>query len=213
MSRHHSRRTSGIVLFLLPMVLGACFGSSQPSRFYTLSSLRGPEPVSSATSTGQAAVVAFGPLAIPDYLDRPEIVTRTGQNEVRVNEFQRWAGALDGNLSRTIVEDLSVLLPSERYSVIRQAAAAQTRVPVKYRVMVDVRRFDAAPGGTVVLEADWSVSGTDKEMPLMRKSIISSKVGGSEFPDLVAAMSKAVEDLCREIAAGVTDLDKGPAKN
>jgi uncharacterized lipoprotein YmbA len=208
MSKLHSHRTPVIVLFFFSMVLGGCFGSSQPSRFYTLSSLPGPEPVSRATPTGQPAIVAFGPLAIPDYLDRPEIVTRTGQNEVRVNEFQRWGGSLDGNLSRIIVEDLSVLLQAEHYSVIREAAAAQTRVPIRYRVMVDVKRFDAAPGGMVVLEANWSVYGMEKEMPLMRNSIISAKVSGTEFTDLVAAMSKAVEDLCREIAAAVTGLDQ-----
>jgi uncharacterized lipoprotein YmbA len=208
-----SNRHGMIALCLLTMVLSGCFGTSQPSRFYTLSALRGPELMPHATSTVQETVVAVGPLAIPDYLDRPEIVTRAGQNEMRVNDFQRWAGALEGNLSRTIVEDLSVLLPADRFSVIRWVAAAQTKVPIKYRVMVDVRRFDATLGGTVVLDADWSVYGMDKEMPLIRKSSISGKVNGTEFTDLVAAMSKAIEDLSREIAAAVTALDKGPSKD
>jgi uncharacterized lipoprotein YmbA len=76
-----------------------------------------------------------------------------------------------------------------------------------------VRRFDATLGGTVVLDADWSVYGMDKEMPLIRKSSISGKVNGTEFTDLVAAMSKAIEDLSREIAVAVTALDKGPSKD
>lgn len=202
-----------IVLCFLATSLGGCFGTSQPSRFYTLSSLRTAAPAPSAQSTSQATIVAVGPLSIPDYLDRPEIVTRAGRNEMRVNDFQRWADTLGSDLSRTIVEDLSVLLPTERFSVIRWNPATQRTVPIAHQVMVDVTRFDAAPGGTVFLEADWTVFGNEKAVLLARRSSISGKVNGSEFTDLVAAMSKAVEDLCREIAADLTGLDqKAPGK-
>jgi uncharacterized lipoprotein YmbA len=202
-----------IVLCFLSIALSGCFGTSQPSRFYTLSSLKGAEPIQHATSTGHETIVAIGPLAIPDYLDRPEIVTRAGQNEMRVNEFQRWAGALEGNLLRIIVEDLSVMLPADRFSVIRWIPAAQRDLPIAYRVMVDVMRFDAAPGGTVFLEADWMVYDKEKAIALTRKSSISGRVSGTEFTDLISAMSKAIEDLSREIAEGVTALEqKAPGK-
>jgi uncharacterized protein len=202
-----------IMLCISTVALSGCFGSSQPSRFYTLSSLRGPEPIPHATSADHGVIVAVGPLAIPDYLDRPEIVTRAGQNEMRVNEFQRWTGALEGNMADTVVEDLSVLLPASRFSVIRWFPAAQPNVLIAYRVMVDVMRFDAAPGDTVFLEADWTVYGKETEVLLARKSSISTKVGGTDFAELVAAMSKSVEDLSREIAAGVTSMEqKTPGK-
>ena len=108
---------------------------------------------------------------------------------------------------RTIVEDLSELLPHDRYSVIRWIPEARNDDQITYRVMVDVMRFDAAPGGTVFLEADWTVYGRDRQVLLARRSSISGKAGGPEFTDMVAAMSKAAEDLCREISAGVTSLD------
>ncbi len=206
MSQLRPIRTAMIAFFLLSIVLSGCFGTSQPSRFYTLSSLRGPEPVPHVETAGNGAIVAVGPLTIPDYLNGPQIVTRTGTNEVRLNEFDRWAGALDSNIARIIVEDLSVMLPADRFSVIRSASAAQGGMPTAFRVTVDIMRFDAAPGGTVFLEAEWTVSGGEKGNPVSRRSSISGKVNGSGFPDLVAAMSKAVEDLSREIASGVTSL-------
>lgn len=202
----------GIFIFcLLATALSGCFGTSQPSRFYALSSLRGPDPIPHTASTVLSTTVAVGPVAVPDYLNRPEIVTRSGQNEIRVNEFQRWAGELDSNLVRIVIEDLSVLLPSDRFSVIRWIPSAQGAVPITYRVMVDVVRFDAAPGSTVFLEADWAIYGKEKAIVLAKKSSISGTVGGNEFTDVVAAMSKAVEDLSREIAAGVTGLDQKTA--
>ena len=202
----------GIFTFcIMAAALSGCFGTSPPSRFYVLSSLQGPEPIPHAASTSLSTIVAVGPLAIPDYLNRPQIVTRAGRNEMRVNEFQRWADGLEDNLSRTVVEDLSVLLPPDRFSVIRWMPAVQGDVPITYRVAVDVVRFDATPGGTVFLEADWAIRGKEKTVVLAKKSSISGTAGGAEFTDLVVAMSKAVEDLSREIAAGVTILDQKTA--
>ncbi|HXY54742.1 MAG TPA: PqiC family protein [Nitrospirota bacterium] len=202
----------GIFTFcLIAVALSGCFGTSPPSHFYALSSLRGPEPIPHTTSTGLGTIVAVGPLSIPDYLNRPEIITRSGRNEMRVNEFQRWAGALDGNLLRTVIDDLSMLLPPDRFSVIQWLPSVQGDVPITYRVMVDIVRFDATPGGTVFLEADWTIRGKDKAIALAKKSSISGTAGGAEFTDLVAAMSKAVEDLSREIAAGMTSLDQKTA--
>jgi uncharacterized lipoprotein YmbA len=199
----------GIFMYcFLTVALSGCFGTSQPSRFYTLSSLQGPEPVPHTTSVGLSTIVAVGPLTIPDYLNRPEIVTRTSQNEMRINEFQRWAGALDGNLLQTIIDDLSAILPPERFSVIPWIPTAQGNVPITYWLMVDVVRFDANPGGTVFLEANWSIHGKEKTIALAKKTSISTSAGGPGFTDLVAAMSKAVEDLSREIAAGVTSLEQ-----
>jgi len=206
-------RTCIVVLGLSMALLSACFGTSPQSRFYSLNSLSSPEPTPRATSVSNGAIIAVGPVVIPDYLDRPEIMTSTGQNEMQVNEYRRWAETLDSNLSRTIVENLSELLPAEHYTVIPSLLAIQTKVPVKYRVMVDVTRFDAAPGGTVILEADWSVYGMDKETPVMHKSNISQPVSGTDFADVVAVMSKTIEELSRDIAATVTDIDKGPSKN
>jgi uncharacterized protein len=202
-----------VALGLSMALLSACFGTSPQSRFYSLNSLSSPEPAPRTTPVGNGVIVAIGPVVIPDYLDRPEIMTRTGQNEMQVNEYRRWAEDLQSNLSRAIVENLSVLLPAERYSVIRLLPAIQTKLPIRYRVMVDVTRFDATPGGTVILEAEWSVYGMDKEMPVMQKSSIGQTVSGADFADMVAAMSKTIEGLSRDIAAKVTDLDKGASKN
>jgi uncharacterized lipoprotein YmbA len=191
---------------LLALTLTGCFGTSQPSRFYTLSSLSGKEPVAN-DQAGNRIVVAIGPLSIPDYLNGPEIITRAGQNEIRVNEFERWAGSLQDNMTRSMIEDLSVLMPEDRFSIIRWDAASERERPIAYRVAVDVSRFDAGPGGSVFLEADWTVYGEDRNLVAARKSGIAEKAAGNNFADLVAAMSRAVEDLSRQIAKTIDTLD------
>ena len=59
--------------------------ASPPSRFYTLSGA-----TANATST-EGPSIAVGPVSIPAVVDRPEIVVTIGDNEVWLDEFNRWA--------------------------------------------------------------------------------------------------------------------------
>jgi uncharacterized lipoprotein YmbA len=193
---------------LLALILAGCFGTSQSSRFYTLSSLAQTQP--NQAPAGPLVPVAVGPIGVPDYLDREEIVTRVGQNEMRVNDFQRWAGSFEGNLSRAIVDDLSALLSPDGFSVVRWNPVIQAEAP-RYRVAIDITRFDVTPGGPVVLDANWTLYGKDRSVILFRKSGTQGTAVGKEFADLVATMSKAVEDLSREIADAVRGQGNAPA--
>ena len=69
------------VLVSAAFLLTACGGASQNAKFYTLSSIAAPEPAR-ATVSQEVLVIAVGPLRIPEYLDRPQIITRTGPNEL-----------------------------------------------------------------------------------------------------------------------------------
>ena len=197
-----------VVLSLLAMTLTGCFGTSQPSRFYTLSSPAQTQP--NTAPAGPLVPVAVGPVSVPDYLDRQEIVTRISQNEMRVNDFERWAGSFGGNLSRAFIDDISTLLSPDGFSVMRWNPAMQVEAP-RYRVAVEITRFDVTPGGAIDLEADWTLYGRDRNIVLFRKSDIRGNAAGKQFTDLVAAMSKAVEDLSREIADEVRAQGGGPA--
>jgi uncharacterized lipoprotein YmbA len=187
------------ILGLFTMVLCGC-ASSPPSRFYILSSLKSPAPAKPAVSAAPAVVVAVGPVVIPDYLDKPEIVTRFGRNELKVNEFHRWAGDLESILSRTVIENLSVLLPADRFSVVRWSPGMQGTLPITYRLTMDVLRFDVTPGDAAFFESGWMVYGKEKEPLLIRKSFITVPVKGTEYNEMVADMSTAVADFSREIS-------------
>src|SRR5262245_20704729 len=86
------------------VVLVGC-ATSPPARFYSLSVV-GPERTSSPAGV-KPPIIAIGPVTIPDVVNRPEIVTANGPNQTTVHDFERWAGSLDGNLSRVLIEDLA----------------------------------------------------------------------------------------------------------
>src|SRR5689334_2824590 len=104
-------------LFACAMSLGllGCLGSSRPARFYTLAPLQIRDD---AGSTATEAMLAIGPVEIPDSIDRPQIVSRTGANELVVAELDRWGSSLDREISGSLVATLRDRLASEKIAVV-----------------------------------------------------------------------------------------------
>ena len=69
----------------------------------------------------------------------------------------------------------------------------------------DVTQFDASVTGNTVLAARWTLFGKDGKKPLlMQESKISSAAANpKDYESVVAAMSRAVEALSREIAQAI----------
>ena len=141
-----------IVATVLSLMIQGCTGT-RPSTFYILNPIsRAPAPQITESKT-QSIGVLLGPLSIPEFLDRPQIVTRSSENILRLAEFHRWGGSFQTNILRILGENLSILLNSDRILMFRQ----QTLFPVDYGVTLDVHQFDGELGSTVVLNVDWVV--------------------------------------------------------
>ncbi len=186
------------------LLTAAGCASTAPSRFYQLESLKTANTVASPGE--QSVVVAIGPLRIPDYLDRPQIVTRSGPSELSLADFDRWAGSLEKDVIRVLTEDISALLPPDRFFVIPWVSSSQSSAPSLYRVEVNIIRFEGAPGRSVLLKAQWAVFHREKGMLLNRESVITEQVGGAGYDALVSAMSRALGSLGRDISAALSSL-------
>ncbi|NTU42277.1 MAG: membrane integrity-associated transporter subunit PqiC [Nitrospirales bacterium] len=191
---------SGMKLFAVAgmMVLLAGCAGTPPSRFYTLHSIKDSAPYHESTATDLP--VALGPVEIPDYLDRPQIGTRTSQSEIFFSDFDRWAGSLREDIARVLSEDITELLTESSVTVSPMKWGANHQ----YRISVDIQRFDLLRGGKVVLNAQWSIIGRDRKKTLLtRASAFEEQAEGESYPAKIAAMSRALEKLSREIAGGI----------
>jgi uncharacterized lipoprotein YmbA len=190
-------------MLMVPLFLSGC-GSSRPAKFYTLSPVQPTVSTGKHTSLSDGAVtVGIGPVEIPDYLDRPQVVTRTAQNELAVSEFDRWGGSLRPDITRVVMENLSVLLTSNQVSVVPWTRGGI----LHYRVALDVNRFDATPGGEVRLKAKWTIFGQDgKTVSMVRESDIREPVNGRDVATMVAAMSRALDSLSKDMSDGLTSV-------
>ena len=183
-------------LCALLLVAAAC-GTSPPTRFYTLSPL--PRPTEAITQERTVAI-GIGPIELAAYVDRQEIVTRRGPNELGISEFHLWAEPLDSNLSQVLVENLSVLLSAE--PVLLSPFPGST--PVDYRVPIKILRLEGKLGGNASLVARWSLSGEEgREVLPARESNFTEPTGGEGYEALVSAQSRALGALSREIAQAI----------
>lgn len=185
------------VIVLVFALLTAGCATSQPARFYTLSGIDKPGNTPPAAPE-KGEKMGVGPVSIPDYLDRPQIVTLSGKNEVTIAEFDRWSGSCRDEIARVITENLSVLLPSQQ--VVSYAWGR--RVSLNRQITVDILRLDGILGKIVILKANWAIleeNGT--KTILVRRSDISEPVSSGDYAGFVAALSRSLETLSREIAA------------
>jgi uncharacterized protein len=179
----------------LLLLLAGC--ESPPTEFYTLSNMQLPPGGPSTPRT----VVGVGPVTLPDYLDRPQIVTRASGNRMMLAAFDAWVEPMDGMFSRVLVENLSSLLATDNVVLLPQ----RRPTPLDYQVEVDVTRFDADLNGRAVLDARWKVFGKDGE-PLIeegRSTVVEPAAGSDSYEDIVAAMSRALGEMSRTIAGTI----------
>jgi uncharacterized lipoprotein YmbA len=72
-----------------------------------------------------------------------------------------------------------------------------------------VIRFDGSLGGDVSLIARWAIlQGKERKLVSVRKSTIIEPSGDKGYEAMVAADSRAVEKLSREIAEAIKTLPK-----
>ena len=179
------------------VALSGC-ATTKPTNFYTLS--RATEPQASKLAA-HGLVIGLGPLTIPQYLDRPDIVTREGANQMRLAEQSKWAEALEPLLTRIMAEDLYGLLDANDVIPIPQRGD----LPLDRLVEVDFARFDASEAGEVTLDARWRVYRGDHDTLVAsgRSQIAEQGAAVPNYDAIVAAMSRAVGRLSAEIAAAI----------
>lgn len=195
--------TIPLVAVVLAALIAGC-STTKPSRFYTLSA---PSELGTGTTTMQTeyGAIGLGPVSIPQYLDRPQIVTTEGPNRYEFAEFDRWGGTLKDNLSRTLAEDLTRLIPSARIST----PPWRRVIPVDFQIPIDVIQFDGVLGEKVIFIAQWQVLSADGgTLLLSKRSSFTEAVSGTSYEDMVAAQSRTVADLAREIAGALENLKK-----
>lgn len=190
---------------LLLMTFMAC-ASNAPSRFYVLSSLTGTGEETEMAGDERNLTIGIGPVELPAYLDRQQVVTRVSANELHLAGFDEWAEPLGDNFTRVLIENLSVLLSKDLFTIFPFRGPE----PIDYHVEVEVSRFDGRLGGDASLMTRWSIFGEDdKKLLLTRKSSFKEATGASGYEALVAAQSRTVQALALEIAGAIKGLSGG----
>ena len=193
-----------MVLILLGLSLTGCGNFSpraDPSRFFTLTAIAQPGVTAAKESSNPSGLsLGIGPIRLPGYLDRQEIVTRVSPNRMDLSEYDQWAEPLETNFTRVLGQNLAVLLHPNRLVFFPWES---TRSPA-YQVEVEVLRFEANAAGDVQMSARWVVLETSKKTALKSGETLLVRQPAAKSTDAaVAALSETLADLSREIANAI----------
>ena len=191
-----------ITFSTLIMGLSGC-ATTQATRFYLLSSLP-PTPVGSQVKKTKLTL-GIGPINIPEYLDRPQIVTRSSRNALRLAEFHNWAEQLKSNIVQVVAENLSILLTT---NLVKLYPWPQPGA-IDYQVVINIIQFERNPEGNAVLLAHWSIIDSRGKAVLTGKTAhITVRPKGQDYRSLAEALSETLADLSRKIAEAIKPLHK-----
>ncbi len=195
-------------LCALTIVLAGCtFLQPVPdhTRYFLLTAMPSAQSAPIGRNTS-ALVLGLGPVKLPDYLDRSEIVTRTQSNQVQFSDMDHWAEPLKDNFTHVLAQNLSALLGTQQ--IVNFPWYSSTHID--YQIAIAVDRFECDWEGNARLAARWSINNPVNGKILYRDNSDLSAPCGTNPDQAVGALSRTAADLSRQIAAAVAQLAVRP---
>ncbi len=172
-----------------------------PSKFYVLSALP-PSEAQVARSDTSRLMIGLGPVNVPEYLRRREVVTRVAPNRVELSATSYWAEPLDESFARVLGEDLASLLGTRQ--LVQYPWYSTT--PIDYQVQVDVQRFERDQSGAAELAAVAVIKDAKGQVLLSRQLNLTQPASSSSADASASALSADLGNLSREIAQMIVQL-------
>lgn len=200
--------SKGFLLLVCLITVWGC-ANTQPTHFYLLRAIQVPENSSMVETTHSDISLGLGPISIPKYLERPQIVTRVSTHEINLAEFHKWAAPLKENVSRVLEEHLSAILATEG---IVPYPWNRSKSP-EYQLSLDIIQLDGIKNQEAILKVRWALAREEgREVFYQKTSQFSEIIQGSEYEGVVEAMSRMFSTFSQEIADAMNALPRIPAK-
>lgn len=190
-------------LLLLVAALAGC-GGSTPLRYHALSGGGGP-PLASGRA---ALLVEVLPVAVPERINREEVVLTGGDGRLDVRGGDRWAAPLADEIRQLVDESLwRTLRAADVYAASIPAAGGLPQ----FRLALRLERLEAVPGRQAVAEAGWTLRRLPQGQSAICRTGISEPLDGSSVESAVAGLSRASARLAEAVAASLERLHAGSA--
>ena len=195
-----------LLLLCCVLLVTGCIGRKSPEVTYysllTMEQMGEVQPVSSHPEIK----LGIGPITIPASLKRSQVATRVQGNQYAFDEFNRWAGVLEKDITAVVGDNLGVLLGVEKIGFFPW----MHYFTPSYRVIVDIQRLDGSLDGEAVLGARWAVADAEgKEFLAGDKIVLRQPLQEASYAALVKAESLLVAELSKKIAGEINGLLKG----
>ena len=185
-----------LVIILSCCLLQSCISSrSKPSSFYGLRSI---EIEVGGVFTSINKKILINTVNIPNYIDRPQIVTvKNNKIEYVIDETNRWIEPLGILMQNVIAENMQNYLIN---STVRTFGVNERSYD--YLVNVDVKRIDAVFGDAVYFECMYNVVNNRQNVMVSKKFVNNVKLD-TDYVGLVNGISEVVSNLALDIIKSI----------
>jgi hypothetical protein len=190
---------SFLSVLLLPFLLVSCT-VLQPVEDKSVNYLL-DSAVPERSITGASPAVAIASPALPGYLDRQQLVSRSGDGELLMNPNHLWGEPLDSGIARVTAANLGRLENSLNIQPVKSF------VTLDYQSLLELRitRFEPDASGNVVLECTWKLQPVNGPVAPTRAFTTRVPLPAAADPlgsqtGRVQAMNEALARLARQIA-------------
>jgi hypothetical protein len=196
-----------VLLILIPVLSGCVSMARSPSpRFYRLTPIEQGQPEGDFKMES-GVIVGVGPIKIPEYLNRPQMVTVDKNRMMNFAQFDRWGEPLDLAILRTLTENLTLSMAGADIEIYPW----NMFIPVRLQVVLDVAQIDVDLEKDLVLVVRWSVLDIkNKSLFLSRRTVLKEPVKPSNYSGVAAALSSVLRRLSNEI---ILELSQVPIKD
>ena len=175
---------------LLALMLAGCASSGGSAVSYYLLT-----PDMSGTVVSRPDLrVGVGPVELPEYLSRPQVLVQVGSSRVVANKQHRWAGPLQKNFTDVLTTNIGYRLGSANVVIYPWESPRS----VDRQVVIKVTRFIASDDG-VHLEARWRLldrNGTQRKSGTIA---LADSADIEDYDAIVTAMSRLTGRLADRI--------------
>jgi uncharacterized lipoprotein YmbA len=185
------------VPFATIVALTGCIGTSPPMHYYTLAAEEG-----TGRSKGGARVIAIGPIDVPDYLDRTNVVSRTGPNQLEISDLEAWAEPLTAGTARVLTQNINSHANGSAWVASSEATSnAEVRVPIA------IQQFECINRSRCAVRLEWRVLD-DSSNTLVRRSASETEElpPSSTTAEEASALSHLLAKVAREMWQSISGL-------
>lgn len=188
------------LLALAALALTGC-GSSPPIHYHALTTASPPQ-----TSGSARLLVEILPVAMPERLDRVEMVLSNGAGQLDVRDSDHWAAPLSDEVRQLLSDALwERLQASDTY----QAPVAPSATGLaQYRLALRIERFEAVPGRSALVQGSWTARRLPQGQSATCRANITVPLPATSAESAVTALSDGTAQLSRLVADSIDRLNQ-----
>lgn len=187
-----------LVPLVIPLFMMSC-NILKPVKDASVNHLLDPV-IPNRVVSGASPAIAITRPSLPGYLDRQQLVIRSGDGQLKINSYQVWAEPLDAAISRVTAANLGRLTNSLNIQPV------ENFITLDYQSLLEVRisRFEPDAANNLIFECTWKLQPVAGHVASTHPFSTSVPVIPADtalnLSGRVTAMNEALARLAREIA-------------